>query len=31
MPVNPIELTGGAVAIGGRPVLRAIDLTRPRG
>ncbi len=27
MPVNPIELTDGAVAIGGRPVLRAIDLT----
>ncbi len=27
MPVNPIELTGGAVAIGGRPVLRAIDLS----
>jgi zinc transport system ATP-binding protein len=26
MPVNPIELVGGTVAIGGRPVLRGIDL-----
>jgi zinc transport system ATP-binding protein len=26
MSVNPIELTGGTVAIGGRPVLRGIDL-----
>ncbi len=28
---NPIELTDGAVAIGGRPVLRGIDLTVPAG
>ena len=27
MPVDPIVLADGAVAIGGRPVLRAIDLT----
>ncbi|MDQ4055232.1 MAG: ATP-binding cassette domain-containing protein [Actinomycetota bacterium] len=27
MPLDPIELTDGAVAIGGRPVLRGIDLT----
>ncbi|SFI08152.1 metal ABC transporter ATP-binding protein [Nocardioides psychrotolerans] len=26
MPVTPLSLTGGAVAIGGRPVLRGIDL-----
>ena len=26
MPVTPLELTGGAVAIGGRPILRGIDL-----
>jgi zinc transport system ATP-binding protein len=26
-PENPVELTGGTVAIGGRPVLRGIDLT----
>jgi zinc transport system ATP-binding protein len=26
MPVDPIELSGGAVAIGGRPILRGIDL-----
>ena len=25
--VTPIQLTGGSVAIGGRPVLRGIDLT----
>ena len=31
MPVNPIELSNGAVAIGGRPVLRAIDLTVSEG
>ena len=27
----PVELTGGAVAIGGRPILRGIDLTVPAG
>jgi zinc transport system ATP-binding protein len=27
MPMNPIELADGAVAISGRPVLRGIDLT----
>ncbi len=26
MPVDPIELSSGAVAIGGRPILRGIDL-----
>jgi zinc transport system ATP-binding protein len=28
---TPVRLTGGAVAIGGRPVLRGIDLTVPSG
>lgn len=33
MPVNPppVELRDGAVALGGRPVLRGIDLTVPEG
>jgi zinc transport system ATP-binding protein len=26
-PVSPLQLTGGSVAIGGRPILRGIDLT----
>jgi len=29
--VNPIELTNGSVTIGGRPILRGIDLTVPSG
>lgn len=28
---HPVELAGGAVAIGGRPILRSIDLTVPTG
>ena len=31
MPVAPVHLEDGAVAIGGRPVLRHVDLTVPEG
>ncbi|QDH10926.1 ABC transporter ATP-binding protein [Nocardioides dongxiaopingii] len=31
MPVDPVQLRDGAAAIGGRPVLRGIDLTVPAG
>ena len=31
MPVAALELRDGAVAIGGRPVLRHVDLTVPEG
>ena len=30
-PAHPVELVDGAVAIGGRPILRGIDLTVPHG